>query len=258
MNAPATIPTDTLPALIDKARASLASARTSAEVLEARDVARVIYDAAKSAAKMSKAKRAHDDVIAAVYRLQADALLIESRAKVRLADEYDAAQDRGEVAGHGRSKVEVANVTTAADLGLRRDEIHEARQIRDAERAEPGLIERALTAMVRPEPTRDNPAPKPTEPTRAALRQSVLAAVADAKKRPDRRNPDQEKDPFRDKVLSFIDHCEQLAGMVDVPRIACYRDPLFPTTTARLRRNLVAAINVLQRAKEAIDVEGNT
>ena len=53
---------------------------------------------------------------------------------MRLADEYDAAQQRGEVAGHGRSKVEPYNLTFAADLGLRRDEIHEARQLRDAER----------------------------------------------------------------------------------------------------------------------------
>lgn len=42
-----------------------------------------------------------------------------------LADEYDAAQQRGEVAGHGGGrnfKVGDGNVeTTAADLGLRRD-----------------------------------------------------------------------------------------------------------------------------------------
>jgi hypothetical protein len=35
---------------------------------------------------------------AAVHRAQADALEIEAKAKRRLADEYDAAQERGEVA----------------------------------------------------------------------------------------------------------------------------------------------------------------
>ena len=85
---------ETLPVLIDKATAALSNARTSAEVLEAR----AAYDAAKSAWRMARAKRAHDDVLAAVYRTQADALPIEARAKVRLADEYDAAQERGEVA----------------------------------------------------------------------------------------------------------------------------------------------------------------
>lgn len=73
---------------------------------------------------------------------QADALLIESRAKARLADEYDAAQERGEVAGHGGGrnfKVADSNVeATTADLGLRRDEIHEGRQIRDFEDQNPG------------------------------------------------------------------------------------------------------------------------
>jgi hypothetical protein len=39
-----------------------------------------------------------DVLIAAVYRAQADALVIEAQAKRRLADEYDAAQARGEVA----------------------------------------------------------------------------------------------------------------------------------------------------------------
>jgi len=68
--------------------------------------------------------------------------VIRARAEMRLAEEYDAAQDRGEVAGHGRSKVEADNVTTAADIGLRRDEIHDARKLRDAERDEPGLVSR--------------------------------------------------------------------------------------------------------------------
>jgi hypothetical protein len=35
-------------------------------------------------------------------RAQADALLIESEAKRRLADEYDAAQERGEIAKQGQ------------------------------------------------------------------------------------------------------------------------------------------------------------
>ena len=37
---------------------------------------------------------------------------------------------------------------TVADLGLRRDEIHEARQVRDAERKVPGLIERTLEERI--------------------------------------------------------------------------------------------------------------
>ena len=57
-----------------------------------------------------------------------------ARAKMRLADEYDAAQERGEVAGPREGTMGVvggnAQKATAADLGLRRDEIHEARKLR--------------------------------------------------------------------------------------------------------------------------------
>lgn len=165
MNAPALIPTETLPALIDRATAALSSARSSAEVLEARDMARVAYDAAKSAGRMAQAKQAHDSLIAEIHRAQANALAIRARAEMRLAEEYDAAQDRGEVASVGqRSNVVADNVSTAADLGIRRDEIHEARKLRDAEASEPGLISRALDAMVA----------RGEEPTRAALKREVF------------------------------------------------------------------------------------
>jgi hypothetical protein len=54
-----------------------------------------------------------------------------STAKHRLADEYDAAQERGEVAGHGGNrKINVPNgnvEATAADIGLSRKDIHQAR-----------------------------------------------------------------------------------------------------------------------------------
>lgn len=257
MNAPALIPSETLPTLIDRATSALESARNSAEVLEARDMARVAYDAAKSAGRMGRAKKAHDDIIAAVYCAQADALMIEARAKIRLADEYGAAQDRGEVAkgstGRGDKIVDDHNdfkPATAADLGLRRDEIHEARKLRDAERAQPGLIQRSLDAMVRPVPTPDNPTPRPVEPTRAEMQRSVLAAVAEARKQPDRKNHERVADPFRDKVLTFIDHCEQLALTADLERIAAYSDPLFPTTRQRLDRNADAAFRMLEKFME--------
>lgn len=169
MNAPAVIPQDTLPALIDKASAALANARTSAEVLEARDMARVAYDAAKSAARIVKAKQAHDSLIAEVHRAQAHSLAIRARAEMRLAEEYDAAQERGEVATVGqRPNVVDDNVSTAAQIGLRRDEIHEARRLRDAERDDPGLIQRTIDRMVE----------RGEEPTRAALRREVVERPA--------------------------------------------------------------------------------
>ena len=114
---------DDLPALIDRAAFALASAKTSGEVLEARDMARVAYDAAKTAARIARAKEAHDEIISAVYRAQGDAARIEARAKIRLADEYDAAQERGEVARlgtnqHGEGVTDGNTLPTAADIGL--------------------------------------------------------------------------------------------------------------------------------------------
>lgn len=169
MNAPAIVPSETLPVLIDRATAALDAARSSAEVLEARDLARIAYDAAKSAARMARAKQAHDSIIAEVHRAQAHSLAIRARAEMRLAEEYDSAQERGEVVGaHDGAKKRVGNdnaISTAADLGLRRDEIHEARKLREAERAEPGIIRRTLNDMVE----------RGEEPTRAALKREVFA-----------------------------------------------------------------------------------
>lgn len=162
-----------LPALLERASNALASARTSGEVLEARDMASVAYDAAKSAGRMARAKNAHDEIIGAVYRAQADAALIEARAKVRLADEYDAAQDRGEVAKLGTNQWSEDGVTngnalpTAADIGLTRKEIYDARTLRDAEIADPGVIERAVTESVS----------SGKEPTKAVIKRAALKAT---------------------------------------------------------------------------------
>jgi methyl coenzyme M reductase alpha subunit len=51
---------------------------------------------------------------AAAHRAQADALLIESRAKRCLADEYDAAQERGEIARQGQ-RTELFQIGKAFD-----------------------------------------------------------------------------------------------------------------------------------------------
>ena len=185
MTAPAPIhtPDQSLPSLVDRAASMLSGAKTAAEVLEAREAAGLVYDTAKRAARLHTAKAAHDDLIAAAHRAQADALEIETAAKRRLANEYDAAQARGDVAGHGGGrnfKVDVPNLETAprdvgdvseentrsstlAEIGLRRDQIHEARQLRDAEDADPGIVRRTL----------DEKLQRGEEPTRSAVRKAA-------------------------------------------------------------------------------------
>lgn len=184
MTVPAPItPSDgNLPGLIDRAATMLAGAKTAAEVLEAREAAGLAYDAAKRAARLKNAKAAHDDLVAAAHRAQADALEIEAAAKRRLADEYDAAQARGEVAGLGANQHRDEGVVVSNTLGLRRDQIHEARRLRDAEAADPGIVRRTL----------DEKLERGEEPNRAALRKIVVDAAMRGmrpERKPNRRNP---------------------------------------------------------------------
>ena len=158
-----------LPQLVDHAAAALANARTAAEVLEACELASFAYDTAKRAARLAKAQQAHDDLVSAAHRAQADALEIEAQAKRRLAAEYDAAQERGEVQADGRPKTVpdgngfLPAPATAADLGISRKDIHDARLIRDAEEADPGIIRRTL----------DEQLAEGKAPTRAAVRRAT-------------------------------------------------------------------------------------
>jgi hypothetical protein len=167
-----------LPVLIDRATKAFADAKTAAEVLEARDMASVAYDMAKATARLGKAKQAHDELIAAAHRAQAEALVIEAEAKRRLADEYDAAQERGEVAsgrdGPGAGVSDGNAKATVADIGITRKEIHDARLVRDAEVADPGIVRRTVEE--------DVAAGK--GPTKAKVRRVVKAAAKRGKSQP--------------------------------------------------------------------------
>lgn len=161
----ATIPSQSLPDLVQRAASQLASATSAAEVLDARDSASVAYDMAKKAARLAKAKGAHDELIAKAHRAQADALEIEAMAKRRLADEYDGAQERGEVRANGARSYSGSEElpSTAADIGLSHKDIHEARQIRDAEIAHPGIVRATLDELI----------DAGEEPSKAAVRRAV-------------------------------------------------------------------------------------
>lgn len=206
--------TNSLPSLVKRAASQLASATTAAEVLEARDIASVAYDASKKAARLAKAKGAHDELIAKAHRAQADALLIESEAKRRLADEYDAAQERGEVAPHGgdKSKLPEQNFASVADIGLTHKDIHEARLIRDAEQAQPGIAQRALDARLA----------QGLEPTKAALREAVIEAAHQGIKgdgRQSNRNPNYVNDPAYRMLLQVLGPCRALMEKVDAGEV---------------------------------------
>lgn len=195
-----------LPALVQRAASALSGAVSAAEVLEARELAGLAFDAARRAARLERAKAAHDSLVSAAIRAQGDALLIESQAKIRLADEYDAAQERGEVAGardgsSGRSNGE--RPATAADIGLTRKQVHEARQLRDTERQQPGIFRQIVHDRVE----------RGQEPNRAALRQAVVEAAQGGLRAglaPGRRNPLHLPDAAYDRVASIAGTCRTL------------------------------------------------
>jgi len=72
-----------------------------------------------SSNRILKAKGAHDTLIDTAHQLLGDALEIESAAKIRLADEYDAEQERGELAKRGQKRADVvaatSHLTSASD-----------------------------------------------------------------------------------------------------------------------------------------------
>lgn len=201
-------PSLALPALVDRAAAALASARSAAEILDAKDIAAFAYDMAKRAARLAEAKGAHDALVAQMHRAQADALQIEAHAKRRLADEYDAAQERGEVSARGQRNdflPEEEKVPTVADIpGLTHKDIHEARLLRDAEKADPGITKRIL----------DERLEKGEEPSKAALRAGIIAASAQALRggapSPSRKNPLYRHDPQSEAVTLIVGSCGAL------------------------------------------------
>lgn len=208
---------ENLPVMIDRAARSLAAARTAAEVLEIRDMAAEVYDQAKRAARLQRAKNAHDDIVARLHRTQADALEIEAAAKRRLADEYDAAVGAGEVAGHGGArnfKVPDGNLEpTAADLGLSRKSILEARQIRDAEAAHPGIVRRTLDVALS----------EGREPSKSVLRRALAerADVRIASRSEDRPSDREDPDRIDRKRLNgqiWMRLREGLSALSNLPR----------------------------------------
>jgi hypothetical protein len=159
---------------VERARALL----DEGDVIAARLLASGAYDQAKAAAGYAERFKAGERLIGKARQLQGDALLIEARAKVRLADEYDAAQAAGEVRKPGQRGKAVADDDSISapkvdDLGLSRQEVHEARKLRDAERRAPGIVERAIAARLA----------AGLEPSRANLRAAVGTATATKEER---------------------------------------------------------------------------
>ncbi len=120
-------------------------------------------DAAKARGELAKAGQRNDLVgsgdevkpTAADLGLRRDdihdAIAIQVRAEIRLAEEVDAERAAGNLAASGERNdllCDEKKVPTLADAGVSHNDMHEARQLRAAEAADPGIVERALDAIV--------------------------------------------------------------------------------------------------------------
>jgi hypothetical protein len=146
-------------------------------VLEARDKANAVYDMTKTTARLAKAKAAHDELIAVAYRTQADALVITSEANARFADEYDAAQARGDVATSkdnlrkGGKSPDPDNSrigkATQEDMGIDSNDLSDACEVRDAEKKSPGIVKKTVKKALE----------EGREPTKAEVKRAVKEAL---------------------------------------------------------------------------------
>ena len=159
-----------LVATVERARALL----DEGAIVTARIVASVAYATAKTAAQFAEQVGATEKLIAKARRMQADALLIETRAKILIADKWDEAQSAGQASKGGRPKtLSDGKGFSADDTGLSYKEIHNARKLAAAEHREPGIVERAIQARLS----------AGLEPTRANLRAAVGTASATKEER---------------------------------------------------------------------------
>lgn len=153
-----------LVASIEAARAML----DAGDVQTAYLISTVAYDQAKAAASAATKVNASRTLVEKARRMQAEALKIESLCYVAMADTVDEAQAKGEISRGGRPKtVSAENSFTLDEVGVDRQQLHAARQIRDAVRSEPEFIERVVEARLS----------EGLEPSRAALKKEAGHAI---------------------------------------------------------------------------------
>lgn len=128
----------------------------------------VTYDQGKAVAASGERVKASRELIDKARRMQGEALKIESLCYIAMANAVDEAQAKGEVSRGGRPKtVSDDNSFTLDAVGVDRQQLHTARQIRNAVEAEPEFIERVVEARLS----------EGLEPSRAALKKEAGHAI---------------------------------------------------------------------------------
>jgi hypothetical protein len=251
MNQLSIIPKD-LDAILTSARTMLAEATSAAQILNARERAQIAADIAK---RMAQAKHAHDDVTNRARALQGDAVALIAWADTRLADEYAAAQERGEVQKPGGDRKTIVpggnnDPPTVADLGLSRKQMHNARIIRDAVKDDPDVIPKTIKKIL-------------STGQQASLRglvEAIKDAKADAPKSLKGKNPFRDpgyvETPARRDMVLFTASCRELAKILGrhTPEELLATIPAGLTTDITLPV-LRAGAEALNRFMEVLDAQ---
>jgi len=165
-----------LPSLVARAGQRLLDARSSAEVLEAKKIAEAALHYAK--------------VTSAANDTHADCLRIITRAEMRMADEIDRGQERGDVKPAHRT-VQGSDSSSYDDLGIDRRRVAEWRETRDAG---PEVVEEAITEAL----------DEGRAPTKADIAKRVRATSPRTKSKADWAKPVAPTQTQHDRDLEFL------------------------------------------------------
>lgn len=172
-----------LVASIERARGLLDSGDVEAALF----LSSGVYEEAKAAGAYARKVKASRELVDKARGLQAEALKIESICYVAMADAVDAAQAKGALSRGGRpEKVQDEDRFTLEEVGIDKRRLHEARKLRNAERAEPGFIERVVEARL----------DEGLEPSRASLKQAAGHAIGTKSATKDERGDDLYETPI--------------------------------------------------------------
>ncbi|OLP56806.1 hypothetical protein BJF92_12095 [Rhizobium rhizosphaerae] len=151
---------------VERARALL----DEGDYVAARLLSAGAYEQAKAAVDHAQRVKASDRLIAKAREMQLSALEIEAMATVGLADEVDAAQAAGLISARGGRPKTVAGGDgfRIADLGVTRQQLHEARRLREVVRQMPDFVRVTLGERIK----------AGLSPTRANLRAAIGTASA--------------------------------------------------------------------------------
>lgn len=173
-----------LVAIVSRARALL----NEGDVEAALKLSSVAYDQARAAASSAARVKASRALVDKARALQADALKIEILAYVAMADAVDEAQAKGEISRKGRPShnPQGTGIFTLEEAGIDSRRLSEARQVRNAVKAEPAFIDRVIAARLS----------EGLEPSRAALKKAAGHALGTRSATKEERGADLYETPI--------------------------------------------------------------